>query len=54
MQKNETTVKYVCGYIRVSTDMQTELSPDAQIRLLQEYCQRKGYILEKVFKDLGI
>lgn len=54
MSSNEKNVKYVCGYIRVSTDMQTELSPDAQIRLLQEHCKRKGYILEKVYKDIGI
>lgn len=47
-------MKNVCGYIRVSTDQQTELSPDAQIRLLQEYCDRKGYILTRIYKDLGI
>ncbi|MCM1224930.1 MAG: recombinase family protein [Lachnospiraceae bacterium] len=47
-------MKNVCGYIRVSTDQQTELSPDAQIRLLQEYCDKKGYFLNHIYKDLGI
>lgn len=29
-------------YVRVSTDKQDELSPDAQIRLGREYCEKNG------------
>ena len=33
--------KVACLYIRVSTEDQTELSPDAQKRLLLDYAQKK-------------
>ena len=44
------------AYIRVSTDDQTEYSPDSQLRLIREYAQREGYIIpaECVYKDDGI
>ena len=36
--------------------MQEELSPDAQLRLIREYCDRHNYILpeEYIFMDIGI
>lgn len=43
-------------YIRVSTEKQEELSPDAQIRLLKEYAERNNIIIpnEYIFQDNGI
>ena len=43
-------------YIRVSTDKQEELSPDAQLRLLMEYAERNNIIIpkENIFHDNGI
>lgn len=43
-------------YIRVSTDKQEELSPDAQLRLLKEYARNNDIYLpeEFVFQDNGI
>lgn len=43
-------------YIRVSTDKQEELSPDAQIRLLKEFAQKNNIHISKeyVFQDNGI
>ena len=40
----------------ISTDDQTELSPDAQKRLAFEYCKKNDLILseEDIFMDLGI
>ena len=35
--------KVACLYIRVSTEDQTELSPDAQKRLLLDYAQTVSY-----------
>lgn len=46
--------KIACAYIRVSTDSQEEYSPDAQIRLLQEYAAANDLILADIYKDLGI
>lgn len=46
--------KIACAYIRVSTDSQEEYSPDAQIRLLQEYAAANDLILTDFYKDLGI
>ena len=34
------TLKNACAYIRVSTDKQEELSPDAQKRLIIDYCKK--------------
>ena len=43
-------------YIRVSTDKQEELSPDAQLRLLMDYAQKNSIDVPKeyVFQDNGI
>ena len=43
--------KVACLYIRVSTEDQTELSPDAQKRLLLDYAQKNDMTLSllKVF-----
>ena len=48
--------KIAAAYIRVSTHMQEELSPDAQIRLIKEWASGHGYDLpeEFVFIDKGI
>ena len=49
-------MRIAAAYIRVSTHMQEELSPDAQRRLLGEYAKRNGMILsnEFIFMDKGI
>jgi len=43
-------------YIRVSTDDQTEFSPDAQLKALKEYAKRNNIILSKehIYIDEGI
>jgi DNA invertase Pin-like site-specific DNA recombinase len=43
-------------YIRVSTDDQTEYSPDAQINAIKDYCKKNDIILpnEFIFRDEGI
>jgi DNA invertase Pin-like site-specific DNA recombinase len=43
-------------YIRVSTDEQTEFSPDAQLRVLKEYARKNSIILSKqyIYIDEGI
>lgn len=46
-------LKTVCAYIRVSTHMQEELSPDAQLRLLHEYAGKNQMIIGRVYQDLG-
>nr|DAP56386.1 MAG TPA: integrase [Caudoviricetes sp.] len=48
--------KIAAAYIRVSTHMQEELSPDAQIRLIKEWANGHGYDLpeEFIFIDKGI
>lgn len=49
-------MKSVALYIRVSTDMQLELSPDSQKELLLDYCKSHDYIVtdDDIFQDLGI
>lgn len=44
------------AYIRVSTDDQTEYSPEAQLKALQDYAQRNNMIIsnEHIYKDEGI
>ncbi|MGN0489435.1 MAG: recombinase family protein, partial [Ruminococcus sp.] len=37
-------LKTAAAYIRVSTDSQTELSPDSQIKTIQQYAKQNGYI----------
>ena len=49
-------LKIAAAYIRVSTDDQTELSPDSQIKQIREYARTHDYIVpdELVFRDDGI
>lgn len=49
-------MKIGAAYIRVSTDMQLELSPESQLKAIKEYAQRNDIILsnEFIFKDEGI
>ena len=49
-------LKIAAAYIRVSTDNQTELSPDSQIKVVQQYAKQHGYIIPEqyVFRDDGI
>lgn len=44
------------AYIRVSTDDQTEFSPDAQLKALRRYASQNGMMLDEryVFSDEGI
>lgn len=50
------TLKIAAAYIRVSTDDQTELSPDSQVKKIQEYAKAHGYVVpnEFIFHDDGI
>ncbi len=50
------TYKNACAYIRVSTDKQEELSPDAQKRLIIDYAKNNNLILinEHIFIENGI
>lgn len=43
------------AYIRVSTDDQTEYSPDAQLRAIKAYCEKNNYFLDPayIFSDEG-
>lgn len=49
-------LKIAAAYIRVSTEDQTELSPDSQIKKIQEYAKAHGYVVPKeyIFHDDGI
>lgn len=49
-------MKIAAAYIRVSTEEQTELSPDSQIKLIREYAKSHDMIIpeEYVFSDEGI
>lgn len=51
-----TDLKTAAAYIRVSTDNQTELSPDSQIKIVQQYAKQHGFIIPKeyIFRDDGI
>ena len=44
------------AYIRVSTDDQTELSPDSQLEEIQKYAHREGLALlnDHIYIDAGI
>lgn len=46
--------KYAFGYVRVSTGKQDELSPDSQAKLLKDYAKSRGYVVSKIFFELGI
>lgn len=47
-------VKNAAAYIRVSTEDQTEYSPDAQLRELRDYAAANGMLLVKTYSDEGI
>lgn len=49
-------LKTAAAYIRVSTDSQTELSPDSQIKEIRKFAKQHGYIVprEYIFRDDGI
>lgn len=49
-------IKIGAAYLRVSTDDQLEYSPDSQLKLIQDYAKREGYIIpdEYIFRDDGI
>lgn len=49
-------MKTAAAYIRVSDERQDEFSPDSQIKLIREYCQRNDITLpdELIFYDDGI
>ena len=49
-----TTIKTAAAYIRVSTDRQEELSPDAQRRELKNYAKKNGIMITDIFEDTGI
>lgn len=46
--------KEVCAYIRVSSHGQEDYSPDAQLRLINEYAESHDMIITGVYQDLGI
>lgn len=56
MEDNINKTKTACAYIRVSTDKQDELSPDAQKRLLLEYASANNICIrnEYIFIENGI
>lgn len=49
-------MKIGAAYIRVSTEMQTELSPDSQLKLIKQYAKQNDIILNErfIFADDGI
>lgn len=49
-------MKIGAAYIRVSTEMQTELSPDSQLKLIKQYAKQHDIILNErfIFADDGI
>jgi len=47
-------LKTAVAYIRVSTEMQTEYSPDSQLKLIKDYATKNDMILSEVYSDEGI
>ena len=47
-------MKIAVAYIRVSTEMQTEYSPDSQLKLIKDYAAKHDMILGEVYSDEGI
>ena len=49
------SLKIAAAYIRVSTDDQTELSPDSQIKKIREYAKTHGYVIphDQIYRDEG-
>ena len=56
MPTTKTPLRSGAAYIRVSTDKQEELSPDAQRRLIVEYAKKNGILLSEkdIFIENGI
>ncbi len=56
MAKDILSMKTACAYIRVSTDKQEELSPDAQKRLIIDYAKKNNLSLinDNIFIENGI
>lgn len=44
-----TPLEIGAAYVRVSTDDQTELSPDAQIRVITDAAKADGFIIPKEY-----
>ena len=44
-----TPLEIGAAYVRVSTDDQTELSPDAQIRVIMDAAKADGFIIPKEY-----
>ena len=44
-----TTLEIGAAYIRVSTDDQTELSPDAQLRTIMDSAKQDGFVIPQEF-----
>lgn len=49
MTEKLSTLEIGAAYVRVSTDDQTELSPDAQIRVIKDAAQADGYYIPEDF-----
>ncbi len=49
-------MRTAAAYIRVSTDMQTEYSPDSQLRMIHDYAKKNDLVVfeEFIFADEGI
>jgi DNA invertase Pin-like site-specific DNA recombinase len=54
--ENVGEIKQAAAYIRVSTEDQTEYSPDAQRKALLKYARENGYVISDAafFIDEGI
>ena len=50
---NEKNLEIGAAYIRVSTDDQTELSPDAQLRVILEAAKKDGIVIPQEFGFYG-
>ena len=48
-KKTEQILEIGAAYIRVSTDDQTELSPDAQLRVIQEEAKKDGFFRRTLY-----
>lgn len=46
--------RYAYGYVRVSTHMQDELSPDSQEQLIREYARKNQIVVLKFFFEIGV
>ncbi len=49
-------LRFGAAYIRVSTDEQTELSPESQLEEIRKYAQREGILIleDQIYIDAGI